>query len=127
MKHIKQVTHFFISSSLGFLINLSTLYFLTEFLGLYYILSAVFAFIDSHLFSFYFNRKITFKSKARIHYQWIKFLIVNLSALGLNIALLYLFTDYLHIYYLLSQIIASAITFFLNFFFAKYWTFSDAL
>ena len=124
-KLIKQIFSFTFSSLTGFLINLIVLYLFTEFLNLYYLLSAIIAFMVSHLYSFNFNDKVTFKKKGPSFSRWIKFFLVNVLALIVNIALLYSFTEFLHIYYLLSQIIASALTFFINFILNKYWAFKS--
>jgi len=122
---LKQLSRFLLSSVVGFFINLAILYIFTEFFRVYYIASAIIGFMVSHLYSFGFNRRVTFKSKGKIHIQWSKFFFANIFALVINIPILYILTEYLGIYYLLSQIIASIITFFINFLLSKHWAFKD--
>ena len=109
------------------LINLVVLYVLTEFFGVYYIISAIFAFIVAVTNSFVmnkcwtFNEKINHKTKTR----YVKFFIVSLIALLVNLVLLYSFTELWKIHYMLSQIIAVFFSLWVNFIGNKIWTFRD--
>lgn len=122
-KHTRHFVGFALSSITGFAINILVLYLLTDFTHLYYILSAIVAFLVSHLYSYNFNDKITFQKEGNSFTRWLNFLASNIIAMLVNLALLYYFTEYTHIYYLISQTIASIITFFINFFLSKYWVF----
>ncbi len=108
------------------LINLAVLYLLTSIAGLYYLLSAVFAFLVANFNSFLLNKRWTFGEKIRRNFfrKYVKFLFISLGSLLVNLAALYLLTSVAGIYYLVSQIIAIAISLTINFLGNKKWTFT---
>ncbi len=57
--------------------------------------------------------------------QIIKYLIAGGTAAGVDLILLYVFTDVLGIWYLFSACLAFSIAFFVSFFLQKFWTFRD--
>ena len=109
----------------GTFVNIFILYTLTERFKVYYVISSLFAFVVAVSVNFIFNKIWTFNEK--IYYKTIKefisFLIVSLFALSINILFLYIFTEYLGIYYIVSQIIAIGISLVINFIGNKIWTF----
>ncbi len=56
---------------------------------------------------------------------YIKYVIAGGTAAIVNIAFLYLFTDIIGIYYLISTTIAFIIAYFVSFYLQKFWTFRD--
>jgi len=58
--------------------------------------------------------------------QIIKYLIAGSTAAFTDLALLYIFTDILGIWYLISTSLAFIIAFFVSFFLQKFWTFRDS-
>ncbi len=56
----------------------------------------------------------------------LKYLISGGSAAVVNLSVLYIVTDMLHVWYLLSSVIANVTAFFVSFFLQKFWTFSNA-
>lgn len=56
---------------------------------------------------------------------YFRYIISGGSAALTNVALLFLFTDIFHIYYLLSATLSYLISFFVSFYLQKYWTFGD--
>ncbi len=111
---------------IGTIINLIILYSLTEFLGIYYIISAIFAFIIAATNNFILNKTWTFNEK--ISYKTLdkysQFFSVSLVALLINISFLYILTEFLGIHYLISQVIAIGLALSINFLGNKIWTFS---
>lgn len=109
----------------GTLINISILYILTEYYDLYYLISAFFAFIIALTSNFILNKIWTFKEK--IYYKiiraYLSFFFVSFFALLINIFFLYVFTEFIGIYYIVSQIIAIGISLMINFIGNKIWTF----
>jgi len=106
-------------------VNLLVLFILTEFFGVYYLISAVFAFLAAVTNSFILNKIWTFnyKLKNNLHIKYTQFLIVSVIAFFVNLWILYFFTEYLHFYYLLSQIIGIVCNLIINFLGNKLWTF----
>lgn len=116
---------FAIVGLLGTLINLVILYYFTEYFKIYYLHSAIIAFFVAASSNFALNRIWTFKNKANgaVLNKYIKFLIVSLVALSVNIVFLYIFTEFMQIYYIVSQIFAIGISMIINFIGNKIWTF----
>ena len=110
---------------IGTVINIAVLYLFTEHLMIYYIYSAIIAFFIAATFNFIFNKIWTFKEKLnnKISKKYAKFLVVSLMALVMNLIFLYIFTEFIKIYYLISQILAIGISLIINFIGNKIWTF----
>ena len=114
-------THFIkfaISGAIFAAINILILYILTDLLGIYYILSSIIAFFLGSTGNFLLNKKWTFKERIRHHdtfKKYTKAMSVNIAAVIITIALLYALTEFLNIYYLISQTIAMIVAFFANF------------
>ena len=116
MKH--QLTKFAIAGLIFAVFNIAVLYILTDFLGIYYILSAIIAFFLGSTGNFLLNKKWTFKEKIRHHdtlKKYTKAMSVNISAVVITLALLFILTEFLNIYYLISQTIAMVVAFVANF------------
>ena len=69
--------------------------------------------------SFFFKNWHHFKQLAR-------YVISGGTAATVNLALLYVLTDYLAIWYLFSTMLAYVVSFFVSFFLQKFWTFRDS-
>ena len=57
--------------------------------------------------------------------RFAKFLIAGVVGLGINTGFLFVFTDWIGLFYLISAIIAGAINVTINYFWNNYWAFSD--
>jgi dolichol-phosphate mannosyltransferase len=112
-----QFTKFAIAGIIFAIFNVAVLYLFTELFGIYYILSSIIAFFLGSTGNFLLNKKWTFKEK--MHHdllsKYIKAMSVNISAVIITIALLFILTEFLNIYYLISQTIAMVVAFFANF------------
>jgi len=126
-KVVREFIKFGIVGISGTIINLATLYLLTERLGIYYLISAVVSFLVAMTSNFVLNKIWTVKEsmKLKIGEKYLKFSIISLCALGVNLFFLYLFTEFLKIYYLISQVLAIGIAFLVNFVGNKIWTFNE--
>lgn len=109
----------------GTIINITILYLFTERLKIYYLFSAIFSFIIAATINFIFNKIWTFNEKifTKIIEKYAQFLTVSLIALLLNIIFLYILTEFVKIYYIISQVIAIGISLIINFIGNKIWTF----
>ncbi len=124
-KTIKQYPKFFISGVFCAVINLSILYTSTELIGIHYILSAIIAAAISSTCNFVFNKTWTFKEdfENKFFEKYLKFGIVRVVVVGIGLVLLFLLTEYAHIYYIYSQIIAIAVVGTISFVAHKVWVF----
>ena len=112
-----QFTKFAIAGLIFAVVNILILYALTDFLGIYYILSSIIAFALGSTGNFLLNKKWTFKERMRhdLLKKYTKAMSVNISAVVITVALLFILTEFLNIYYLISQTIAMAVAFIANF------------
>ncbi len=124
-KDIGQFFKFALVGGIGTLVTILVLYLLTEKLGIYYIISAIFAFIIAMTHNFIFNKIWTFKEDIRmdIGRKYLQFSLVSILALIINICFLYTFTEIFGIYYIISQILAIGVAFIINFLGNKLWIF----
>jgi dolichol-phosphate mannosyltransferase len=122
---MKQYPKFFICGVLGAIINLIILYVLTEYFGIYYLISALIAFIVSSSLNFVLNKTWTFKEDIEDEFfqKYLKFGAVRFIVLGISIGFLFVLTEYFRIYYIISQTIALAIVGVISFVAHKVWVF----
>lgn len=126
-KYFKYVKYI-VSGSTAALTNIALLYVLTEYGHIYYLLSAAVAFIFSVMVSFVLQKYWTFGDTARagMERQALLYLAVSLVNLGLNTLLLYMFVEFLHMWYVVAAIVASAIMAVITFFIYRYVIFTGA-
>ena len=123
-----RLVRFVISGGTATAVNLGTLFLLTHFWGMWYLLSSVFAFAASFFVSFTMQKLWTFgdTSKSRAHVQVFLYFLVILVALVINTALIYIFVEYMHFHYLLAQLISGIFIAFMNYFSYKHLVFRDS-
>lgn len=112
---------------LAFIVDFGTLYLLTEFINLHYLISAAAAFILGLLTNYFLSVKWVFSNRT-IDSRGIEFLlfaVIGLIGLGLNELFLWIFTDLFSIYYLFSKIITAVFVYFWNFLARKYVLFNS--
>jgi putative flippase GtrA len=102
---------YLISGGTAFLVDIALLYLMTHYGGIHYLWSAVLAFSGAFFVSFFMQKFWTFRDneKKGIARQMYKYFAVGIMNLGLNTALMYLFVDKLKIWYILAQVIATAL------------------
>ena len=116
---------FLLGGGLGYIINIVSTYVLTEFFGLYYLLSYTISFSVVILFHFFFNTYIIFKLEKEHFKRFFYYLFSVLFFTVSNIFLVKVFTEYLKLYYLFSIIIVTASLFLLKFFIYKDYVFKN--
>jgi|SRR3989344_4849568 len=107
------------------LIHLAILYFLTEFFGVYYVIASFIGFIVAVTNSFIFNTLWTFNKDIRekTSFRYSKFFVISSFAAITNLGLLYIITEFLGVWYILSQIIATGFSLIVNYLGNKFWTY----
>ncbi len=100
--------------------DLGLLYLFTDGFGLHYLFSAILAFIAAFFVSFFLQKFWTFQDDSvdKVHTQAAVYLTVALVGLLLNTTLIYLFVEWLHLWYMAAQFLASGllacVTFFVS-------------
>lgn len=104
-----QLFKFLVTGGIALIVNLITLYLLTSVMGIHYLFSAVCSFAVAVAVNFMLQKFWTFgHTRGNIYMEATSFMALQIAVnLFLNTALLYFLVEYLHIYYLLSQMVAS--------------------
>lgn len=112
--------HYGLIGAFGNGINLGTTFVLTEWARIYYMASYTAATLGTWVIMFFLHSRITFHGhdKTNQHHRFLKFITVYGTGFLLNSALVFLLTEYIHLYYMLSilsvTIVLSVGTFLVN-------------
>jgi putative flippase GtrA len=106
-----KVVRYLISGGTAAATDLVLLYIFTSILHIWYLISAILAFIIAFVVSFILQKFWTFtdRSTERWRSQATIYFIITSTNLGLNTLLMYVFVDYFHIHYMISQFIVSGL------------------
>ena len=114
-KLIKQIIKFVIVGGIATLIDFVCLYIFKEFLNLNIILSNTLSFTISVIYNYIASIKWVFDVNKNSKFQFIIFVILSVIGLLINNGILYLFTSYTEVYYLLSKVFATLVVMIYNF------------
>ena len=110
----------------GILVNLGLLYYLTEYVGLWYFLSYVLAISVSITSNFILNKFWTFRDSIdsqRTLVMYVKFVSVSILGMAIQLGSIYVLVESLTIYYMLAALISICIAGAINFIINRRWTF----
>ena len=122
----KHAIKYYTVGASGVLVNLGLLYSLTEFVGLWYIMSYVIAISVSITSNFTFNKFWTFRdveNSQRTIVMYVKFVTVSIMGMGIQLGSAYVLVEWFSIYYMLAAIISIGIAGGINFIINRSWTF----
>lgn len=122
MKRIHALFRYLVSGGSAAAINIGTLYVLTEYAHVFYLLSAVLSFSIAFFVSFLLQKFWTFgdRRKEVLHWQVILFLGVALVNLLVNTLLIYSLVEYMHLWYVAAAVVSGALLAVSNFFIYKH-------
>ena len=127
---VAQTVKYFLVGGIGVGVNLGLLYILTDFLGIWYILSQGIAIAISITNNFFLHRYWTFKNEIiepKTLERYVKFFIVSVIGMTIQLVLTFGLVENYGLYYLsaavLSIIVASAFNYLVN----RKWTFEIKL
>lgn len=121
-KMLVQMFRYTFVGGAAFLVDFGSLFVLTDFFGVYYLISAAIAFILGLIvnyalsISWVFNKRTLGNKKL----EFGVFALIGIIGLGLNEVLIWFLTEDLQLYYLISKIVAAVIILFWNFFARKF-------
>jgi dolichol-phosphate mannosyltransferase len=103
------VVRYVISGGTAAVVDLGLLFIFTDVFHIWYLLSAVIAFLFAFFTSFFMQKFWTFQDSAteRIHQQIALYFIVAIANLILNTALMYVFVEFIRLHYMLSQVVVA--------------------
>lgn len=107
---IGTIGRFLIAGSIGAVTNIGGLFIFTEYIGLYYLVSASISFVLACCVGFSLQKFWTFRERSieGMHAQAIGFFVISGINFFVNIALLYVLVEKIHIWYIFAQVIVSA-------------------
>lgn len=106
----------------GYSANIAITIFLTEYIGLFYLASYLSAQVISFLIGFYFLSRIVFYSDRGLA-RLMKYFLILLSAMFLNIYLVKVLTEIFDVYYIYSIIVSTLIVVVSKFIFYRIFVF----
>lgn len=115
----------------GILVNMGGLWFFTEIVGLYYLVSSVLAIGLAMISNFVWNDLWTWRDRGEPGVKayltrMAKFIVVSSIAAYIgNLGILWILTHFFHIYYLISNLIGIAVGTMLNYSANNFWTFRE--
>jgi len=130
LDHYEQMIKFGIVGASGVLVNMGLLYFLTEEMGIYYIISAIIAVETSIISNFALNELWTFVEKGKdgikhVFKRFFKFNGISIAGMGINVGMLAVLTEFAGLYYLFSNLIAIVAVFGWNYLANVRWTWTE--
>lgn len=124
---LMRIVRFIVSGGTATAVNLSTLFLLTHFLNLWYLVSSAIAFILAFFVSFTMQKLWTFGDSSRVHLhsQAITYFFIILVGLAINTTLLYVLVEYARFHYLAAQLVSGVFIAIMNYFSYKRLVFYD--
>ena len=122
---ILQLFRYGFVGGMAFLVDYTTLFCLTHYAGIPYLLSAIIAFIFGLIANYLISISWVFQHsrKMRVWQEFLFFAVIGVVGLGLNELIMYVVTDIIHLHYMISKLFSTVIVFFWNFFARKYLVF----
>ncbi|WP_048149743.1 glycosyltransferase [Methanolacinia paynteri] len=119
-KEWKKIFKFGLVGASGIVVNTGILYAVTEYFGIYYMISSVFAIEASIATNFILNDTWTFDGANKSHMgsrwkRFVSFQLISVCGVGINLLVLFALTEFAGIYYLFSNIVGIFIAFAWNF------------
>lgn len=105
---------FAIVGASGTIIGLGILYLLSDIAGLHYLIANTFAFAVAVTSNYILNSLWTFRQSQKAR-GWLKYAGVSAITLGINEGILWLLTERLGLWYMLSAVIAVGFCFLINY------------
>ena len=107
----KLIFRFLVSGGVAAGVNVGILYFFTDWFGWWYLASAVLSFLAAVVTGFVLQKTWTFSHRegGKIHKQFMTYVAWTTISFFLNLLFLYCLVDVIGVYYLLSQLISSAV------------------
>jgi len=102
----KKFIRFAISGGVATSVDIALLYALTEWGGIWYLISSVFSFLVGSITHFSISRRWVFDQTNKTFWrQYQSFFVIHLGGLAINLMALYILVEYFNIYYILAKII----------------------
>ena len=119
---IVQLFRYTLVGGLAFVFDFGSLFILTEYLNIHYLVSAAIAFLLGLTINYILSIIWVFEKRALSNkkIEFLVFALIGIVGLGLNEFIMWFFTDILYWHYLLSKIISTVVVYLWNFFVRKF-------
>lgn len=125
---IIQLFRYTLVGGTAFIADIGLLYLLTEYLHIHYLVSASLSFIVGLLINYTISTYWVFDRESSIvtnkSLEFLFFSLIGVIGIGLNDILIWVFTEFVGIYYILSKIITAVLIYLWNFLARKYFIFN---
>jgi putative flippase GtrA len=114
---LHQFARYLVVGGLAFVIDFGSLYALTEFAGLHYLISAAVAFLFGLIANYWLSRIWVFdrRSMQNVTVEFFVFAVIGVIGLGLNEGIIWFAAEKIHFHYMFAKAISSAIVLLWNF------------
>ena len=115
---VLQLVRYVFVGGIATVVDWGVLFILTEYAHLYYLVSAIIAFIAGLITNFILSKLLVFKAnEARMNavMEFVSYAIIGVIGLGITELIMFLFTDLWHTHYMISKIVATIIVFAWNY------------
>jgi putative flippase GtrA len=114
---LHQFTRYLVVGGLAFLLDFGSLYLLTEFAGLHYLISAAVAFLIGLVANYCLSRLWVFDRRTleSVTAEFLIFAGIGIVGLGLNEAIMWFVAEKIHFHYLVAKAISAGIVLIWNF------------
>lgn len=121
MSTLIQLIRYGFVGAIAFAADYGSLYVLTEVAGWQYLLSAAISFLIGLIVNYTLSNLFVFKAHSLNSHtaEFIIFALIGVIGLGLNEGIMYVLTDIVGWYYMVSKLISTGVVFFWNFFARK--------
>ena len=112
-----QFARYLVAGGLAFVVDFGSLYLLTEFVGLYYLISAAVAFLLGLATNYSLSRLWVFNRRTieNAALEFLVFAVIGVVGLGSNEVIIWFVREKIHFHYLVGKMASSGIVLFWNF------------
>lgn len=120
-----RVVRYVVAGGISALVNLAVLFVLTEYLHMWYVLSSIIAVCVAWVVSFLLQKFWAFRERSfdMLHIQFALHAILSVANIVLNAVLLYAIVEWVGLWYMAAQVVASGILACMNYFVYKRYIF----
>lgn len=117
-----QAVKYFIVGGFCTILDFAMLFVLTHFAGLNYVTSSIISFMSGTVLNYYLCIFWIFKIRVVLnwHHELFYYAIITAVGLGINTLLIWSFTEFIGLYFMLSKVLATFVTYWWNFGARKY-------
>ena len=114
---LHQFTRYLVAGGLAFVVDFGSLYLLTEFAGLHYLISAAVAFLFGLVTNYCLSRLWVFdrRTMENVAVEFVIFAVIGIVGLGLNEVIIWFVREKIHFHYMIGKMISAGIVLIWNF------------